>query len=354
MTVATGYRQNLWRGIEMKRILVTGGAGLIGSFLCERLVAEGHEVLCVDNFFSGAKSNVAHLGASPNFELIRRDVCEPIRLEVDQLYHLARPAAPVHYQYQPVKTIRAAVEGTVQMLELASSLGIRIVIASSGEVYGDTPDALISETGLAGMPLLGMKSCFIEGNRCSEAIASAYQAQFGTDVRIARIFNTYGPRMPVDDGRVISNFILQALDGSEITIFGDGEQKRSFCYVDDMIDGLIRLMNADVNPAVVNLGSNEAVTIKYLAELVVRMTGSSSPIIKSALPDSDPKKRCPDISHANQTLGFVPRVSLDVGIVQTIEYFERAVADDIRPCPRRLPTPPPLPCTDPGSTKVEA
>lgn len=338
----------------MKRILVTGGAGFIGSYLCGRLVADGHEVLCLDNYFSGSKHNVNHLVKYPHFELIRHDICEPTRLEVDQIYHLARPAAPVHYQYRPVKTVRSAVDGTVQMLELAQHLGIRIVIASSGDIYGETSEDTISETSSGSVPLLGMKSCFVEGNRCSEALASAYLAQFGTDVRIARIFNTYGPRMPVDDGRVISNFVLQALDGNEITIFGDGKQKRTFCYVEDMVDGLIRLMNVDVNPSVVNLGSSEVVTIKYLAELVVRLTGSSSSIIKSALPDSDPKTRCPDISHASRTLGFLPRVSLDVGVVQTIDYFERMLTEDIRPYPRHVPSPPPLPCTDPASTKVEA
>jgi UDP-glucuronate decarboxylase len=303
-----------------KRVLITGGAGFLGSHLCDRIHAAGHEVVCLDNYFTGRRSNIEHLLHSHTFELVRHDVCEPIVLEVDEIYHLACPASPIHYQRNPVRTIRTCVQGTLNMLECAREVGARILIASTSEVYGDPLVHPQPETYWGNVNPIGPRACYDEGKRCAEALATSYAQQYGIAVRIARIFNTYGPRMLENDGRVVSNFIVQCLRGHPITIFGDGKQSRSFCYVDDLLDGLIRLMaSAEAGP--VNLGNPAEHSMLELAEKIRLLTSSSSIVVHEELPVDDPVRRRPDITCATQQLGWLPRVPLELGLERTIADF---------------------------------
>ncbi|MCR4287664.1 MAG: SDR family oxidoreductase [Deltaproteobacteria bacterium] len=303
------------------RVLVTGGAGFIGSHLCERLLKDGHEVICLDNFFTGRKANIAHLCADPMFELIRHDVTLPILIEVDQIYNLACPASPVHYQYNPVKTIKTNVIGALNMLGLAKRVRARILQASTSEVYGDPKVHPQTEDYWGNANPIGMRSCYDEGKRCAESLMFSYHRQNRVDIRVARIFNTYGPRMLENDGRVVSNFIVQALKGNEITVYGKGSQTRSFCYIDDMVDALVRLMNKEGIVGPVNLGNPSEFTVLELADKVKKLTGSSSKILFKPLPPDDPAQRQPDISLAEKELGWKPYVALDDGLKATIEYF---------------------------------
>jgi UDP-glucuronate decarboxylase len=305
-----------------QRILVTGGAGFLGSHLCERLLADGHEVLCLDNFFTGTHANVAKLRDSPRFEIFRHDVQEPLTIEVDQIFHLACPASPIHYQRNPVRTIRTAVEGTLNLLDVARECGARILIASTSEVYGDPAQHPQTEAYWGNVNPIGPRACYDEGKRCAEALATAYASQYGVEVRIARIFNTYGPRMHENDGRVVSNFIVQALSGKPLTVFGDGQQTRSFCYVSDLIEGFVRLMISEHGADPVNLGNPRESSMLELATLVKQMTGSPSAIVHAPLPKDDPVRRNPNISRAQQLLGgWTPVVPLERGIEATIAYF---------------------------------
>jgi len=306
-----------------KRILVTGGAGFLGSHLCERLLAEGNEVICLDNLFTGRRDNITHLLDDHRFEFVRHDVTEPIILEVDEVYHLACPASPVHYQRNPVRTIRTAVEGTLNMLELAREVHARILIASTSEVYGDPEIHPQPETYWGHVNPIGDRACYDEGKRCAEALAVSYARQYGVAVRIARIFNTYGPRLYENDGRVVSNFILQALREEPITVYGEGTQTRSFCYVDDTIEGLVRLMASEHGSAPVNIGTQFEFTMLELAELVVELTGSRSQIVHAPLPADDPKQRRADTTRAKELLGWEPRVPLRDGLLLTIAYFRQ-------------------------------
>jgi len=303
------------------RILVTGGAGFIGSHLCDRLVAEGHDVVCLDNFFTGSKANVAHLAGNPRFELLRHDVTEPILIEVDRIYNLACPASPVHYQYNPVKTIKTSVMGAIHMLGLAKRVKARILQASTSEVYGDPEVHPQPESYWGHVNPIGVRSCYDEGKRVAETLMMDYHRQNGVDVRIVRIFNTYGPRMALDDGRVVSNFIAQALKGEDLTVFGDGSQTRSFCYVDDLVDGLVRFMGTDGLTGPVNLGNPTETTILEFARRIAELTGSRSRIAYRPLPSDDPRQRQPDITLAREKLGWEPRVALETGLRKTIEYF---------------------------------
>jgi UDP-glucuronate decarboxylase len=312
-------------GRMRKRILVTGGAGFVGSHLCERLLALGHEVVCIDNFFTAQRRNVEHLLSDARFELVRHDVTEPIVVEVDQIYHLACPASPVHYQRNPVRTIRTAVEGTLNMLDMAREVHAPILIASTSEIYGDPKEHPQSEPYWGHVNPIGPRACYDEGKRCAETLTVAYATQYGVSARIARIFNTYGPRMHENDGRVVSNFVLQALRGEPITIYGDGQQTRSFCYVSDLIEGFIRLMALPEDPGPVNLGNPRESTIEELADLVLRMTGSKSALVREPLPIDDPTRRCPDITKAKRLLGWEPRVPLEEGLGQTIAYMAEVV-----------------------------
>jgi len=307
----------------MKRILITGGAGFLGSHLCDRLIGEGDDVVGIDNFFSGSKDNIRHLFNDPYFELIRHDVIHPLFIEVDQIYHLACPASPIHYQQNSIKTVKTNVMGTINMLGLAKRIRARILLSSSSEVYGDAKVHPQQESYWGNVNPIGIRSCYDEGKRVAETLMMDYHRQNRVDVRIVRIFNTYGPRMAVDDGRVVSNFIVQALKGEPLTVYGDGSQTRSFCYVTDLIEALVRMMNADGFIGPVNLGNPGEFTILELAEKVLRLTGSSSRIVHSALPQDDPVRRCPDISLAGEKLGWKPAVSLDEGLVETIPYFRK-------------------------------
>jgi len=304
-----------------RRILITGGAGFLGSHLCERLVADGDEVICLDNFFTGRRENVDRLLDHHRFELMRHDVTEPMTLEVDQIYHLACPASPVHYQRNPVRTIRTGVVGTANMLDVARDARARILIASTSEVYGDPEVHPQTEDYWGHVNPIGSRACYDESKRCAEALAVSYARQYGVEVRIVRIFNTYGPRLAMNDGRVVSNFIVQALKGEPITIYGDGTQTRSFCYVSDLIEGLVRLQNSSLNAQPVNIGNPGEFTMRELAEKVIALTGSRSRIEQRPLPDDDPKQRRPNISRARELLGWEPRVPLAEGLVHTIEYF---------------------------------
>ena len=304
------------------RILVTGGAGFIGSHLCERLLGEGHDVLCLDNFFTGNKRNVAHLLGEPRFELIRHDVTEPILLEVDRIYNLACPASPVHYQYNPVKTIKTSVLGTIHMLGLAKRVRARILQASTSEVYGDPLQHPQTEAYWGNVNPIGIRSCYDEGKRVAETLMMDYHRQNKVDVRIVRIFNTYGPRMALEDGRVVSNFIAQALRNEDITIFGDGAQTRSFCFVDDLVEGVIRLMEKDGVTGPINIGNPTETTILEFARRIVELTGSRSRIVNRPLPSDDPRQRQPDITLARKTLGWEPKVTLEQGLGKTIDYFQ--------------------------------
>ncbi|HIG22232.1 UDP-glucuronic acid decarboxylase family protein [Henriciella sp.] len=304
------------------RIMVTGGAGFIGSFLCERLLDQGAEVLCVDNFFTGTRSNVAHLMGNPRFELMRHDVTFPLFVEVDQIYNMACPASPIHYQFDPVQTTKTSVHGAINMLGLAKRTKARILQASTSEVYGDPEIHPQEESYWGNVNPIGPRSCYDEGKRCAETLCFDYHRQHGVEIKVARIFNTYGPRMHPNDGRVVSNFIMQALRGEDITIYGDGSQTRSFCFVDDLVDGLIGLMNTDTGvTGPINLGNPGEFTIKELAELVIEMTGTSSKLVQKPLPQDDPRKRKPDITRARNTLGWEPQVKLRDGLEKTIAYF---------------------------------
>ncbi|MCX6636454.1 MAG: SDR family oxidoreductase [Acidobacteria bacterium] len=310
-----------------KRIVVTGGAGFLGSHLCDRLIDSGAEVVCVDNFFTGSKSNVAHLLSNPRFEIVRHDVVQPILLEADQIYNFACPASPVHYQYNPVKTIKTNVMGAINMLGLAKRVRARILQASTSEVYGDPTDHPQKESYWGHVNPIGPRSCYDEGKRVAETLMMDYHRQNGVDIRIVRIFNTYGPRMAVNDGRVVSNFIVQALRNQPITIYGDGAQTRSFCYVSDLIEGVWRLMNTEGLTGPVNIGNPNEFTIRELAEMVISLTGSRSEIVHRPLPQDDPVQRQPDISLAREKLGWQPKVALKDGLTPTIEHFEKALSE---------------------------
>ncbi|PJZ50517.1 SDR family oxidoreductase [Leptospira koniambonensis] len=304
------------------RVLVTGGAGFIGSHLCERLIQEGNEVICVDNFHTGRKKNVEKLLSNPRFELIRHDITEPIRLEVDQIYNFACPASPIHYQSNAIKTIKTNVLGTTNMLGLAKRVKARILQASTSEVYGNPIEHPQKETYWGNVNPIGIRSCYDEGKRVAETLCFDYHRNHKVDIRVIRIFNTYGPRMLPDDGRVVSNFVVQALAGKDITVYGDGSQTRSFCYVDDLVDGIIRMMNTQDFNGPVNLGNDGEFTVKELAELVLKETGSSSKIIYKTLPQDDPARRKPDLTLARQKLGYEPKVPLLEGIRKTVDYFK--------------------------------
>lgn len=307
------------------RVLVTGGAGFLGSHLCERLLGEGHDVICLDNFFTGSKDNIIHLMDSHRFELIRHDVVEPILLEVDRIYNLACPASPVHYQYNPVKTVKTSVMGTINMLGLAKRIKARILQASTSEVYGDPQIHPQREDYWGNVNPIGIRSCYDEGKRVAETLMMDYHRQNDVDIRIIRIFNTYGPRMAENDGRVVSNFILQALKDEHITVFGDGKQTRSFCYVDDLIDGMIRMMENESHfTGPLNLGNPSENTILEFAEKIIKIIGSKSEIIHLPLPKDDPKQRKPDITLARQQLGWQPSTDLDTGLQKTIDYFRKS------------------------------
>jgi len=303
------------------RILVTGGAGFIGSHLCERLLSEGHEVLCLDNFFTGSKYNVAHLLGDTRFELIRHDITEPILLEVDRIYNLACPASPVHYQYNPVKTIKTNVMGTIHMLGLAKRVKARILQASTSEVYGDPVVHPQTEAYWGNVNPIGLRSCYDEGKRVAETLMMDYHRQNNVDIRIIRIFNTYGPRMALNDGRVVSNFIVQALKGEDITVFGDGLQTRSFCFIDDLVEGMTSVMDREGMTGPVNIGNPAETTILEFARRIIDLTGSRSRIIFNPLPSDDPKQRQPDITLAQEKLDWNPRVALETGLKKTIDYF---------------------------------
>lgn len=305
----------------MARILVTGGAGFIGSHLVEFLLQQGHEVLCLDNYFTGSKENLMHLRDNPRLEMIRHDVVNPIMLEVDQIFHLACPASPVHYQYNPVKTIKTNVLGTLHMLGLAKRVRARILLASTSEIYGDPLEHPQQEKYWGNVNCIGPRSCYDEGKRVAETLMMDYHRQNRVDIRIARIFNTYGPRMALNDGRVVSNFIVQALSGKEITIYGEGQQTRSFCYVSDLVEGLTRLMNCEKQTEPVNLGNPEEFTILELARKVLALTGSTAALVHKPLPPDDPVRRKPDITRAKKKLGWQPSVPLEAGLKATIPYF---------------------------------
>ena len=303
------------------RILITGGAGFLGSHLADRLLEDGNEIICMDNLFTGSKRNIAHLMQNPSFEFLRHDVTDPFKLEVDQIYNLACPASPVHYQYNAIKTIKTSVMGAINCLGLAKRVNARVFQASTSEVYGDPEVHPQPESYWGSVNPIGIRSCYDEGKRCAETLFFDYHRQNGVDIRIVRIFNTYGPRMSPQDGRVVSNFIVQALRGEDITIFGDGSQTRSFCYYSDLIDGFVRLMEQDKLVGPVNIGNPGEFTMLELAEKVIHLTGTQSRIVYEALPEDDPKQRQPDIELAKTELGWEPRVSLDEGLVETIDYF---------------------------------
>ncbi len=307
---------------DRKRILVTGGAGFLGSHLCERLVGDGHDVLCVDNFYTGTRANVARLLKESNFELMRHDVTFPLYVEVDEIYNLACPASPVHYQHDPVQTTKTSVHGAINMLGLAKRLRARILQASTSEVYGDPAVHPQTEAYWGHVNPIGPRSCYDEGKRCAETLFADYRRQHGLVVKIARIFNTYGPRMHPNDGRVVSNFIVQALAGEPLTLYGDGSQTRAFCYVDDLIEGLVRLMESpETCNDPVNLGNPVETSMHEIARRVLRATGSASPIEHRGLPVDDPLQRCPDISRARRLLGWEPAIDLDEGLARTVAYF---------------------------------
>ncbi|WP_347302921.1 UDP-glucuronic acid decarboxylase family protein [Croceibacterium sp. TMG7-5b_MA50] len=313
--------------MHRKRILVTGGAGFLGSHLCDRLIAAGNEVICLDNFFTGSRDNIRHLLSHDLFDVVRHDVTQPIHLEVDEIYNLACPASPVHYQRDPVQTTKTSVHGAINVLDLARRLHVRVLQASTSEVYGDPEVHPQPESYWGKVNPTGFRSCYDEGKRCAETLFFDYNRQYQLEIKVARIFNTYGPRMQPDDGRVVSNFIVQALSGSPITIYGDGSQTRSFCYVSDLIDGLIRLMNTpeDVTGPI-NLGNPGEFTMLQLAELVVELTDSRSPIEFRPLPEDDPRQRQPEIERARTALGWAPSVALRDGLVETVSYFRSLLA----------------------------
>ncbi len=313
--------------LTRKRILVTGGAGFLGSHLCERLLQEGNDVLCVDNYFTGRKDNIAHLIGNPHFEAMRHDVTFPLYVEVDQIYNLACPASPVHYQYDPVQTTKTSVIGAINMLGLAKRVGATILQASTSEVYGDPTIHPQNEEYRGNVNPLGPRACYDEGKRCAETLFFDYHRQHKVRIKVARIFNTYGPRMHPDDGRVVSNFIIQALRNDDITVYGDGSQTRAFCFADDLIDGLIRLMNSE--PSVtgpLNIGNPVEITVRELAETVIRLIDARSQIVWRPLPQDDPMQRCPDITRVQSLLNWQPHVDLEHGLRQTIDYFRGLIA----------------------------
>lgn len=308
----------------MKKILVTGGAGFLGSHLCERLLNEGNEVICLDNYFTGSKRNIVHLMDNPYFEVIRHDITSPFYIEVDEIYNLACPASPIHYQYNPIKTVKTSVMGAINMLGLAKRIHAKILQASTSEVYGDPFVHPQPEEYWGNVNPIGIRSCYDEGKRCAETLFFDYHRQNNVKIKVVRIFNTYGPRMHPHDGRVVSNFIMQALKGEDITIYGDGSQTRSFCYCDDLIEGMIRMMNTDesmIGP--INLGNPSEFTIKQLAELVIELTGSKSKIIYQPSPDDDPQQRQPVIDKAKEVLHWEPTIPLREGLLKTIDYFKQ-------------------------------
>jgi UDP-glucuronate decarboxylase len=310
----------------MTKILVTGGAGFLGSHLCDRLIRDGHEVLCVDNFFTGTKRNIAHLNGNPYFELQRHDVTFPLYVETDQIYNLACPASPVHYQFDPVQTTKTSVHGAINMLGLAKRVRARILQASTSEVYGDPEIHPQIESYWGRVNPIGIRSCYDEGKRCAETLFFDYHRQHHVDIKVVRIFNTYGPRMHPHDGRVVSNFIVQALEGNDITIYGNGQQTRSFCYVDDLIDAMVRMMGTGTDfTGPVNIGNPGEFTMLELAERVIGLTGSKSRLKHQPLPSDDPKQRQPNIDLAREALGWEPKVSLEDGLKETIAYFRRAL-----------------------------
>lgn len=310
----------------MKRILVTGGAGFIGSHLCERLLNQGHDVLCVDNFFTGSKMNIAHLLNHPYFELIRHDVTFPLYVEVDEIYNLAAPASPIYYQQDPVQTLKTITHGAINMLGLAKRIKARILQASTSEVYGDPEIHPQVEEYWGRVNPIGIRACYDEGKRCAETLFFDYYRQNKVDIKVIRIFNTYGPKMQINDGRVVSNFIVQALKNENITVYGDGSQTRSFCFISDLIEGMTRMMNTEKGyTGPVNLGNPGEFTMLELAELVIKLTGSRSKLVFQPLPQDDPKQRRPDISKAKQKLDWEPKVELESGLALTIEYFKRVL-----------------------------
>jgi UDP-glucuronate decarboxylase len=309
---------------QKKRILITGGAGFLGSHLCERLLADGHEVLCLDNFYTGNKDNIVHLVDNPYFEMIRHDVTFPIYLEVDEIYNLACPASPIHYQFDPVQTTKTSVHGAINMLGLAKRVKAKIFQASTSEVYGDPEIHPQTEDYWGHVNPVGIRSCYDEGKRCAETLFFDYKRQHNLVIKVARIFNTYGPRMHPNDGRVVSNFIVQALQNKPITIYGDGNQSRSFCYVDDLIEVFVRFMNSeDSFSGPMNTGNPGEFTIRELAENIIELTGSGSELIEKPLPQDDPRQRQPDITQAREKLGWEPQVKLREGLVKTIDYFDK-------------------------------
>lgn len=311
-----------------ERILITGGAGFLGSHLCDRLAEAGHDVLCVDNFFTGTRQNIQHLLSNPHFELMRHDVTFPLYVEVDQIYNLACPASPIHYQFDPVQTTKTSVHGAINMLGLAKRTKARLLQASTSEVYGDPEVHPQNESYWGRVNPIGPRACYDEGKRCAETLCFDYYRQHNLDIKVVRIFNTYGPRMHPNDGRVVSNFIVQALKGEDITIFGDGLQTRSFCYVDDLIDGMVRMMDSDNGfTGPINLGNPGEFTMIELAEQILRLTGSRSKLAFKPLPEDDPRQRQPDITLARETLDWSPRVSLEDGLKETIAYFKHLLAE---------------------------
>ncbi len=311
-----------------KRVLVTGGAGFLGSHLCERLLAAGNDVLCVDNYFTGRKDNIAHLLGNPNFEAMRHDVCFPLYVEVDEIYNLACPASPIHYQFDPVQTTKTSVIGAINMLGLAKRVKAKVFQASTSEVYGDPSVHPQTEDYRGNVNPIGPRACYDEGKRCAETLFFDYHRQHKTRIKVVRIFNTYGPRMHPNDGRVVSNFIVQALRGEDITVYGDGSQTRAFCYVDDLIEGWLRLMATDdATTGPINIGNPMEIPVRELAERIIRQVGAKSKIIYKPLPIDDPLQRCPDITEAKRVLGWEPRVPLEEGLSKTIQYFDRLLTE---------------------------
>ena len=308
------------------RILVTGGAGFLGSHLCERLILQGHDVVCLDNFFTGRKTNIQHLIANPRFELVRYDIIDPFKFEVDRIYNLACPASPPHYQFNPIKTLKTSVMGAINCLGLAKRVKARVFQASTSEVYGDPAVHPQPESYWGNVNPIGLRSCYDEGKRCAETLFFDYHREHGVDIRVVRIFNTYGPRMLADDGRVVSNFIVQALRGHDLTVYGDGSQTRSFCYVDDLVEGFLRFMEQDACVGPMNLGNPSEFTMLQLAELVLKKVGGPSRITHKPLPSDDPKQRRPDISLAQKHLRWEPTVPLADGLEKTIAYFRQSLA----------------------------
>jgi UDP-glucuronate decarboxylase len=311
-----------------KRVLVTGGAGFLGSHLCEHLLRDGNDVLCVDNYFTGRKDNIAHLLDNPHFEAMRHDITFPLYVEVDEIYNMACPASPVHYQFDPVQTTKTSVIGAINMLGLAKRIGAKILQASTSEIYGDPTVHPQTEDYRGNVNPLGPRACYDEGKRCAETLFFDYFRQHRVRIKVARIFNTYGPRMHPNDGRVVSNFVVQALQGHDITLYGDGRQTRAFCYVDDLIDGLVRLMNTDNDvTGPLNIGNPHEITVRELAEATVRLTGARSKIVTRPLPQDDPMQRCPDITRVQQLLGWTPQIKLEDGLRQTIAYFKKLLSE---------------------------